>query len=87
MATKKKAKKRDESLAGIDDGCESWLVEGARYDGLLEIPVIRRPERIAIPANMVPFSKRTFVDSPTVEVRPCGTDRVQQQKIHFILEE
>ena len=26
-------------------------------------------------------------DSPTVEVRPCGTDRVQQQKIHFILEE
>lgn len=25
--------------------------------------------------------------SPTVEIRPCGTDRVQKQKIHFILEE
>lgn len=32
MAVKKKAKKRDEALAGIDDGCESWLVEGARFD-------------------------------------------------------
>ena len=64
MGTNKKAKRRDEALAGIDDGCESWLVEGARFDGLLEIPVIRRPERIAIPANMVPFSKRDSVDSP-----------------------
>ena len=51
MATNKQAKKRDEALAGIDDGCESWLVEGAHFDGLLEIPVIRRPERIAIPAK------------------------------------
>ena len=62
MATKKK-RVRDEALAGIDDGCEPWLVEGARYDGLLEIPVIRRPERIAVPSNMVPFSKRGSVDS------------------------
>ena len=43
MATRKKARKRDEALAGTDDGCESWLVEGARFDGMLEIPVIRRP--------------------------------------------
>ena len=63
MATKKQSKKRDEALAGIDDGCESWLVEGARFDGLLEIPVIKRPERIAVPSNMVPFSKRDSVDS------------------------
>ena len=63
MAPKKQARKRDEALAGIDDGCESWLVEGARFDGLLEVPVIRRPERIAIPSNMAPFSKRGSVDS------------------------
>ena len=63
-AARKRAKrKRDEALAGIDDGCESWLVEGARFDGLLEVPVIRRPERIAIPSNMVPFSKRAQVGS------------------------
>ena len=44
MATKKKARVRDEALAEIDDGCESWLVEGVRFDRLLEIPAIRRPE-------------------------------------------
>ena len=30
---------------------------------MLEIPVIKRPERIAVPSNMVPFSKRDSVDS------------------------
>ena len=59
----KKTRKRDEALANIDDGCNSWLVEGARFDGMLEIPVIKRPDRIAIPSNLVPFSKRESVDS------------------------
>ena len=32
MAIRKRSKKRDEALAGIDDGCEPWLVEG--IDGM-----------------------------------------------------
>ena len=38
---KKKEKVRDEALANIDDGCDCWLVEGARFDGVLEIYVSR----------------------------------------------
>ena len=65
MATrKKKAKVRDEALANIDDGCDCWLVEGARFDGVLEIPVIERPDKIMVPSALVPFSKRGQVDSP-----------------------
>ena len=63
MAMKNSTRRRDEALAGIDDGCDAWLVEGARFDGLLEMPVIERPARMAVPANMVPFSKRGSVDS------------------------
>ena len=65
MATRKKKKVRDEALANIDDGCDAWLVEGARFDGVLEIPVIKRPDKIMIPSGLVPFSKRDQVDSPS----------------------
>ena len=64
MATRRKKKVRDEALANIDDGCDAWLVEGARFDGVLEIPVIKRPDKIMIPSGLVPFSKRDQVDSP-----------------------
>lgn len=64
MTTGKQKKVRDEALANIDDGCDSWLVEGARFDGVLEIPVIGRPEKVVIPSVLVPFSKRGQVDSP-----------------------
>lgn len=65
-----KAKKRlmkvatDERYAHLDDGCDAWLVDGARFDGVLGIPVIEAPERISVPSAMVPFSKRAKVSSP-----------------------
>ena len=59
---KKSVKTRDELLATLEDGCESWLVEKARFDGVFEIPVIERPKELAIPAGLVPFSKRDRVD-------------------------
>ena len=46
----------------ITDGCSPELVEGARFDGMLEIPVIERPDIMEVPSNMVPFSRRGRVD-------------------------
>ena len=42
----------------IDDGFRADLVETAFFDGNLEIPVIKKPDKIIIPDGMVPFSKR-----------------------------
>ena len=58
MAEKSNAK----TPALITDGCSPELVEGARFDGIFEIPVIERPEVIEVPAHLVPFSKRDRVD-------------------------
>jgi hypothetical protein len=48
---------RSQRGAVITDGCNPELVDGARFDGVLEIPVIERPEKIAIPKGFVPFSE------------------------------
>lgn len=40
----------------IDDGCNPELTIGASFDGLLEIPLIKKPEKIIIPNNIIPFS-------------------------------
>lgn len=42
----------------IDDGFRADFVETARFDGIFEIPVIKKPDKIIIPDGMVPFSKR-----------------------------
>lgn len=55
--TRKQIAKEKERLAVISDGCNPELVEGAEFDGILEIPVIKRPEKIMIPKGIVPFSK------------------------------
>ena len=60
MATKRK--KHNPKDAVITDGCNPELVEGARFDGALEIPVIERPDKVAIPSGMVPFSQRDRVE-------------------------
>ena len=45
----------------MDDGCNPELVAGARFEGLFDIPVIEKPERIDIPSAIVPFSERNKV--------------------------
>lgn len=42
----------------IDDGFRADLVETAFFDGVLEIPCIKKPEKIVIPKGIVPFSER-----------------------------
>ena len=44
--------------AVLDDGCRPELVRGARFDGFLEIPMIERPNVLAVPDAIVPFSMR-----------------------------
>ena len=41
----------------MDDGFRPELVAGASFDGILEIPVIHKPNEILIPRNIVPFSQ------------------------------
>ena len=40
----------------IDDGFRADLVETALFDGIMEIPHIKRPDKIIIPKGIVPFS-------------------------------
>lgn len=41
----------------IDDGFSAHLVAKSRFDGIMEIPVIEKPDEIVIPDGMTPFSK------------------------------
>ncbi len=45
------------NAAALSDGCNPELVKGARFDGLIEIPLIKKPESIIVPDALVPFSK------------------------------
>lgn len=60
---KRKSKKVDGAV-NITDGCNPELVDGARFDGILEIPVIEKPEKLMVPSGMVPFSKMDRVEDP-----------------------
>ena len=42
----------------IDDGFRADLVSKAFFDGIFEIPIIKKPEKIVIPEGIVPFSLR-----------------------------
>ena len=42
----------------FDEGFNLELVKSAFFDGVLEIPIIEPPEKIIIPTDMIPFSKR-----------------------------
>ena len=42
----------------IDDGFNPELVYGAFFDGNLEIPQIKKPDKIIIPSALIPFSQR-----------------------------
>ena len=63
MAARKKPRKV-EGAASITDGCNPELVAGARFDGVLEIPIIEKPEKLMVPSGMVPFSKMGRVEDP-----------------------
>lgn len=48
--------KQKKRKAIIDDGCNPELVRGATFDGILEIPTIKRPKQILLPSGITPFS-------------------------------
>lgn len=52
----------------IDDGCNSELVAGAKFDGILEIPVIEKPKYYIIPKAIIPFSQRNRATSTDVAI-------------------
>ena len=58
-----KSRKVD-GAACITDGCNPELVEGALFDGVLEIPIIKKPARLVVPSGMAPFSKIDRIDDP-----------------------
>ena len=62
--TKMNTKKRK---AVLDDGCSPELVSGADFDGIFEIPVIRKPDRIIVPKTIVPFSQKDRM-SPSKDI-------------------
>ena len=43
----------------IDDGFNPEFVEDSFFDGALEIPQLEKPEKIVIPENVIPFTKRS----------------------------
>lgn len=67
---KRKRRKKKKSVvdsaarnaAVLTDGCNPELVVGAEFDGIFEIPIIKKPKKIIIPDNLVPFSKMEKVD-------------------------
>lgn len=48
--------------AVITDGCNPELVKGAKFDGILGIPIIEKPTKFYIPKAIVPFSKMHLVE-------------------------
>lgn len=44
--------------ANIDDGCNSELVHGVKFDGIFEMPKIEGPIRLTIPNGFIPFTQR-----------------------------
>ena len=56
------------NAASLTDGCNPELVIGAEFDGIFEIPVIKKPKKILVPEKLVPFSKMAKADKKTFAV-------------------
>ena len=56
------------NAACLSDGCNPGFVIGAEFDGVFEMPIIKKPNKIIIPDNLVPFSKMEKSGSKVV----CG---------------
>ena len=52
----------DRNAACLSDGCNPEFVIGAEFDGVFEMPIIKKPKKIIIPDNLVPFSKMEKAD-------------------------
>lgn len=50
------------NAAVLSDGCNPELVIGAEFDGIFEMPIIKKPKKIIIPNKLVPFSKMHKAD-------------------------
>lgn len=56
------------NAAALTDGCNPEFVEGAEFDGIFEMPIIKKPEHVIIPDNLVPFSKLEKADPKSFAV-------------------
>lgn len=56
------------NAATLSDGCNPELVRGADFDGIFEIPIIKKPKKYVIPKNLVPFSKMDKADPKSFAV-------------------
>lgn len=56
------------NAASLTDGCNPEFVIGAEFDGVFEMPIIKKPKKIIIPNNLVPFSKLEKADPKTFAV-------------------
>ena len=56
------------NAACLSDGCNPEFVIGAEFDGIFEMPIIKRPKKIIIPDNLVPFSKMDKADPKSFAV-------------------
>lgn len=63
------------NVASITDGCNPELVKGAEFDGIFEIPIIKKPQHIIVPENLVPFSSMKKADPKTHAVCEYENDR------------
>lgn len=74
MAARKKFKRKtvvDSAVrnpAVLSDGCNPELVYGAKFAGILEMPVIKKPRKIIVPDYLVPFSKMGRAESDSFAV-------------------
>ena len=63
------------NAASLSDGCNPELVMGAEFDGIFEMPIIRKPKKMVIPNKLVPFSKMDKADSKSFAVCEYENDR------------
>lgn len=59
---------RAKRKAIIDDGMNPELVYGTNFNGYLGIPLIRKPKKLIIPSDIIPFSKRNRIKGKCVAV-------------------
>ena len=45
------------NAAVLSDGCNPEFVKGAEFDGIFEIPIIKKPKSLIIPDNLVPIQQ------------------------------
>ena len=56
------------NAASLTDGCNPEFVIGAEFDGVFEMPIIKRPKKMLIPDNLIPFSKMDKADPKSFAV-------------------